>query len=129
MSTEAKDVLEQLRFELNYLEQIAQRAAAGEINAFEPFRKNPICPNFDDALNRHTCHECLLYDFVPESKRVEEIPCLHIVVTPEGESIQQLIDAGDQERLIGSTCAWLRETITHLERAQHAAPRAGANSL
>jgi len=119
MSTDTRDVLDQLRFELNYLEQIALRVAAGEISAFEPFRANPICPNFDDALKRHSCHECLLYDFVPESKRFEEIPCLHIVVTPEGESIQQLIEAGDQNRLITRTCAWLRETILQLEHPQN----------
>jgi hypothetical protein len=120
MPTETKDVVEQLRFELNYLEQMALRVAAGEISAFEPFRKNPICPNFDDELNRHTCHECLLYDFVPESKQVEEVPCLHIAVTPEGESIQQLIDAGDQQRLIEATCDWLKKTIVQLESARKA---------
>ncbi|HUO60375.1 MAG TPA: hypothetical protein VMU24_06875 [Candidatus Acidoferrales bacterium] len=118
MSSDIRDVLEQLRFELNYLEQISDRVASGEMQIFSPFRDNNICPNFNDPLKRHTCHECLLYDFVPEEKRIEDNPCQHIVVTPEGESIKQLLEAGDQKRLVDSMCGWLRETISKLECAQ-----------
>jgi len=128
MSTDTRDVLGQLRFELIYLEQIADRVAAGELKIVSPFRDNTICPNFSDPLKRYSCHECLLYDFVPEEKRVEDVPCHHIVVTPQGESIKQLLEAGDQKRLIESMCAWLRETIAQLECAQNSSTQRRAES-
>jgi hypothetical protein len=123
MSTDSRDSLEQLRFELNYLEQIRDQVSAEEHRILMPFRDNSICPNFGDPLRPHACHECLLYDFVPEAKRIEDIPCHHIVVTPEGECIKQLLEAGDQNRLIDSMCEWLRQTIAELECAQINGPR------
>ena len=67
MSEDKRDVLEVLRYELNFLEQ------GGYGNWYSTpwgpasiFQDSLTCPNHGDPTRSHACHECLLYDFVPE---------------------------------------------------------------
>ena len=72
MSEDKRDVLEVLRYELNFIEQ------GGYGNWYSTpwgpasiFQDSLTCPNHGDPTRPHACHECLLYDFVPEQYRTE----------------------------------------------------------
>ena len=75
MSEDKRDVLEVLRYELNFLEQ------GGYGNWYSTpwgpasiFQDSLTCPNHGDPTRPHACHECLLWDFVPEEYRTEDVP-------------------------------------------------------
>jgi hypothetical protein len=85
MSEDKRDVLEVLRYELNFLEQ------GGYGNWYSTpwgpasiFQDSLTCPNHGDPTRPHACHECLLYDFVPEKYRTEDVPCHHIPLNRQG---------------------------------------------
>jgi len=74
MSDDKRDVLEVLRYELNFLEQ------GGYGNSYSTpwgpasiFQDSLTCPNHGDPTRPHACHECLLYDFVPEQYRTDDV--------------------------------------------------------
>ena len=88
MSNDKRDVLEVLRYELNFIEQ------GGYGNWYSTpwgpasiFQDSLTCPNHGDPTRPHACHECLLYDFVPEEFRTEDVPCHHIPLNKQGETV------------------------------------------
>ena len=88
MSEDKRDVLEVLRYELNFLEQ------GGYGNWYSTpwgpasiFQDSLTCPNHGDPTRPHACHECLLYDFVPEEYRTEDVPCHHIPLNRQGVTV------------------------------------------
>jgi len=115
MSQDTREVLQILRYELNYLEQGGfdrDRALLGEES---PFRGTFACINFGDPLQRHACQECLLHEFVPEDKKNEEFPCHHIRLSASGETIAELIEKNDPQRMVIALEHWLRSNIARLE--------------
>jgi len=85
MSQDLREVLQLLRYELNYLEQGGyerDRALGTE----SPFLGTFACINFGDPLRSHACRECPLHQFVPEDKQTEEFPCHYIRLTASGET-------------------------------------------
>ena len=88
MSEDKRDVLEVLRYELNFLEQ------GGYGNWYSTpwgpasvFQDSLTCPNHGDPTRPHACHECLLYDFVPEEYRTDDVPCHHIPLNRHGITV------------------------------------------
>jgi hypothetical protein len=115
MSGDPRDVLEVLRFELNFLEQGGFAKSAEEGRARSPFQDTLSCLNFGDPLRPHACHECVLYKFVPGSARTEDIPCHFIPLDPAGHTINDFLDSGDMADLERTLKTWLRRTIATLE--------------
>src|ERR1700758_303118 len=61
MSDEKRDVLEVLKFELDFLEQGGYgRSVRTPWKATATFQDSPTCLNFNDAERPHPCSECLL---------------------------------------------------------------------
>ena len=125
MSEDKRDVLEVLRYELNFIEQ------GGYGNWYSTpwgpasiFQDSLTCPNHGDPTRPHACHECLLYDFVPEQFRTEDVPCHHIPLTPEGETIQYLVRCETQDVMEEKVKAGLVRLIKRIEAAR-ALGRAG----
>lgn len=114
MSGDKRDVLQVLRYELNFLEQGGYDRLA-DVPEASPFLNSRTCLNFEKALRTHACQECLLYDFVPAANRLEDIPCHYIQLTEEGDTISKLLQEGDHARLRSELCDWLRNTIRQLE--------------
>jgi hypothetical protein len=50
-------------------------------------RTHLSCPNHGDPTRPHACHECLLYDFVPEEYRTDDVPCHHIPLNRHGITV------------------------------------------
>ncbi len=115
MSEDKRDVLDVLRYELNFVEQ------GGYGNWYSTpwgpasiFQDSQSCLNHGDPTRSHACHECLLYDFVPEQFRTEDVPCHHIPLTGKGVTIAT-----------PQTEEELRENPEALAEADHRAHRSG----
>lgn len=113
MSEDMRDVLEVLRCELNFLEQggygnwYSLPSASVSI-----FQDSPACPNYGNPLRPHACHTCLLYDFVPEEYRAEEVPCHHIPLDQHG---QMVATSNQTEDLLEIVQHWLKRIIARIE--------------
>jgi len=121
MSDDKRDVLEVLRYELNFLEQ------GGYGNWYSTpwgpasvFQDSLTCPNHGDPTRPHACHECLLYDFVPEEYRTDDVPCHHIPLNRNGVTIATANQT--EEELRENVKHWLKRTIARIEadRAKNA---------
>jgi hypothetical protein len=123
MPKDDRDLLEVLKFELEFLEQGGYGRLPRE--AWRPrfiFEDSPTCMNFN-SKDREPCEECLLMQFVPQEARTEQTPCVHIPLSPAGETIASLYRTGTQQELEEALGDWLRSTIRRIEveRAKKAA--------
>lgn len=116
--TDTHEVLQLLRFELNYLEQGGFERDKALLGTDSPFLGTFACINYGDPLRRHACRECGLMQFVPSDKRNEEFPCHLIPLNASGETIDSLIQKKDQRRMVTTLSHWLRSTIARLEAMQ-----------
>jgi len=88
MSEDKRDVLEVLRYELNFLEQGGY--GNWDSTPWGPasiFQDSLTCPNHGDPTRPHACRECVLYDFVSEEYQTEDVPCHHIPLNKQGDTI------------------------------------------
>ena len=122
MAQDDRDVLEVLRFELNFLEQGGYgRSVRTPWKATSVFQDSLSCLNFNLPERPHPCDECLLMRFVPEKARGEEVPCHHIPMNPQGETLDSLDRGSNQQELEEATIAWLKRAIARLEQERAAA--------
>jgi hypothetical protein len=116
MHKDERDLLDVLKFELNFL----QKGGYGRFvkTPWRPqfiFEDSPTCMNYDSKENKASCSDCVLIQLVPPEGWSEPIPCRHIPFNAEGETLHSLYGHGDQyetEEVVGK---WLRETIAKLE--------------
>jgi hypothetical protein len=116
MPKDDRDVLEALRFELEFLEKGGYGRSPR--TPWKPqfiFEDSPTCMNYDSKDNPAPCSECLLMAFVPNEKRQEKIPCRHIRLNEAGETIESFYRTGTQPELEEAYGKWLRKTIQQLE--------------
>lgn len=115
MIADQRDILAVLKSELTFLEQggYARQGAA----SWRPliFEDSPTCPNYNDHSRPHACAECALVQLVPESQRSQAVPCRHIRITDDGETIEDFYQWGTQQELEWALMKWLRAKITELE--------------
>lgn len=120
MSNDKRDVLEVLRFELNFLEQGGYgRSVRTPWKPTSIFQDSLSCINFNDPERPRACSECLLNDFVPRACQDESVPCHHIPLTPNGETIDALERTGNQAEMEEALRNWLRATIQRIEQQRH----------
>ena len=110
---EKRELLTKLKFELAFIEDGGYgRSVRTPHKATSPFQDSLTCLNFGDPLRTHPCGECVLMQYVPESRRGEDVPCHHIPLDQEGRTIVTL-DASEGEEVLK---LWLRAEISRLER-------------
>ncbi len=115
MPQDLRDVLQILRYELNYLEQGGFTGTGHCMGRNLRSWEHYACINYGDPLRSHACRECILHQFVPEDKQTEEFPCHYIPLNASGETIAELIEKNDPHRLVIALEHWLRTTIARLE--------------
>ncbi len=115
MQDDRGDVLEILRYELNFLEQGGYGRVERKGRMASPFKDTMICLNYGEPLRPHACHECFLYNFVPEDARTEDVPCHHIPLDPSGHRAVDFLREGDKAGLERALKIWLRRTIEEME--------------
>ena len=129
MSDDKRDILEVLRFELNFLEQGGYgRSVRTPWKPTSIFQDSLSCINFNASGEPHPCNECLLNDFVPTDAQSEEVPCHHIPLNAEGETVYTMERQRVQIEMEEAVKGWLRQTIQRIEqeRAGKAHARAAA---
>jgi len=121
MSTDKRDILEVLKFELNFLEQGGYgRYVRTPWKPTSIFQDSPACINFNDPGQPHPCSECLLTDFVPEGAEQEKVPCHHIPLNVNGETVHTMERQRTQAEMEDALRNWLRATISRIERERAA---------
>jgi hypothetical protein len=93
MSDDKRDILETLKFELAFLEQGGHgRSVRTPKTPTRSFQDSLTCLNFSDPTVPYPCYECFLTDFVPENAQSEGVPCHHIPLNPDWETVDMLRD-------------------------------------
>ena len=117
MSDDKRDILEVLKFELDFLEQGGYgRYVRTPWKPTSIFQDSLSCINFNNPEQPHPCNECMLTDFVPGEAQTEKIPCHHIPLNPHGETVHSMERQHSQVELEGAVRDWLRATIARIER-------------
>ena len=125
MSEDKRDILEVLKFELQFLEQGGYgRSVRTPWKPTSTFQDSLSCLNFNDPERPHPCSECLLTDMVPDPLRTEAVPCHHIALNPQGETVHTMERQGNQLEMEETLKGWLRNEIQRIEseRAAKTAP-------
>jgi len=116
MSKDERDLMDVLKFELKYLERGGYGSSPREAwRQHLVFEDSPSCMNYDAKANPEPCGECILMQLVPPEQRGERIPCRHIPLTKEGETLEQLYKTGTQLEIEDAMRQWLRVTIQQVE--------------
>jgi CO dehydrogenase/acetyl-CoA synthase gamma subunit (corrinoid Fe-S protein) len=124
MSDDKRDILDVLKFELNFLEQGGYgRSVRTPWKPTSIFQDSLSCINFNEPDRPHPCNECLLTDFVPSDLKSEDVPCHHIALNSDGETVNTLERQGTQIEMEEAVKQWLRATIERLEAEQNPAAK------
>jgi hypothetical protein len=122
MGKDERDLLEVLKAELDFLEKGGYRPSPREPRKFNfIFEDSPTCMNYDSKDNPDPCNECVLMPLVPPEARTQTVPCRHIPLNAEGETLESLYRYADQRDLEDVYGKWLRGAIAALEEQRRAA--------
>jgi hypothetical protein len=116
MQKDERDILDVLKFELDFLEKGGYRRSSRE--PWRPqsiFEDSPTCMNYGSKGRPEPCGECVLMHLVPAEFREAEIPCRHIPFNADGETLDSLYRYADQHEIEEVPGNWLRATIFRLE--------------
>src|ERR1700688_1883315 len=97
MSTDKRDLLGVLKFEAEFLEKGGYGSSPRQ-----PWRSphiledSPACMNYDAAGDPRPCSECVLTQLVPLEARGKRIPCTHVPLNSQGETLSSLYRYADQ---------------------------------
>lgn len=121
MPTDDRNLLSVLKLELEFLEQGGYGRLPREAwRARFVFEDSPTCMNFN-STHREPCSACLLTQLVPEDAKNEQKPCIHIPLSPSGETLDSLYRTGTQPEIEEALGVWLRATIGQLEARERVA--------
>jgi hypothetical protein len=122
MPKDDRNTLEVLKAELNFVEKGGYgRSPREPWRATLAFEDSPTCMNYDTKEHPTPCAECLLMEFVPADKAGEKVPCRHIPLTEEGDSLLQLYSGGTEQQIEEALAKWLKKAIAKLENEQDTA--------
>ena len=116
MPDDLRDIVEQLKLEQSILRDGGYGSSVRTpTKAEQLFRDSVTCLNIGQSVRRHPCSDCLLWEFVPNERLEEDIPCHHIPLTEGRETIASLEDQGARDAAEQALRAWLDRTILQLE--------------
>lgn len=119
MTQDSKSILELLKAELNFIEKGGYgRSVRTPQVPTSIFVDSPSCLNYADANRPHPCSECKWIEFVPLEERAQSIPCHHIRLNGEGETIETFEAQGNQQQMEDALRNWLRSKIKAIEEEQ-----------
>ena len=116
MSNDTRDRLEILKAELDFIEKGGYgRSVRTPWKPTSIFQGSLSCLNYGYPYRAHPCSACLLDDFVPEGQHAAPVPCHHIPLDAEGDTVEGLEQNDNQQLLEDKVKAWLRARIKELE--------------
>lgn len=123
MQKDERDLLDVLKFELNFLEKGGYSRSSRE--PWRPvfiFEDSPTCMNYDCKDDPAPCNDCVLMQLVPPELRAGKTPCRQIQLNASGETLDSLYRYGDDHEIEETLKNWLRTSIAQLE-VQRDAPQ------
>ena len=122
MSHNNRDILEILRFELQFLEEGGYACSShAPWRAPYIFEDSPSCLNFKQSDRPHPCNECLLTQLVPPELREHDLPCRFIPLNDKGQTIDSLYRTGTHEEMVEALRDWLQREIRRIEEKKKSA--------
>ena len=116
MQKDEGDLLEVLKFELEFLEKGGYgRSPRTPWRPTRIFQDSPTCLNFALPEKAHPCNECALMALVPDVARGDAAPCEHIPLNEAAETVESLSRYGSQQEMEEALGTWLRRTIQSIE--------------
>jgi len=116
MTTDERDILDVLKSELDFIESGGYgRSVREPWHSKSTFQESLSCINYGYPYRAHPCNECHLLDFVAPDHRTDEIPCHHIPLNTDGETIEYLELRDNQAKLEREVTTWLRDRIKQIE--------------
>jgi hypothetical protein len=116
MAPNIQEIIDQLKIQRDILKDGGYgRSVSTPWKEERLFRDSITCLNVTEQVKKHPCNECLLWQWVPEEHRDEDIPCHFIPLDKQGRSIAELEDAGKHEDAEQALLVWLDSTIQQLE--------------
>ena len=124
MQKDERDLLEVLKFELEFLEDGGYgHSPKTPWRPLYIFEDSPTCLNYDARDDRTPCSDCVLMHLVPIEMRSATIPCRHIPLNESGETLDSLYRYSPQTEIEDTVGQWLRSTIRFLEDQRETAAR------
>jgi hypothetical protein len=121
---EKREILEKLRAELGALEYgRTRRSVHMPWEEISFFQDSVTCLNHGQEGRPEPCSKCMLMAFVPESSRDETIPCHHIPLDAQGNTIENLDRGYNRNSVEEAVISWLRDKIAQLEKEATAVGR------
>jgi hypothetical protein len=116
MAPNLKEIIDQLKLQRDIVKDGGYgRSVRTPWKEERIFRDSITCLNVTEQVKKHPCNECLLWEWVPEDHKDEDIPCQFIPLNEQGHSIAELEEAGKREEAEQALLAWLDSTIQELE--------------
>jgi hypothetical protein len=116
MPRDDRDLLEVLKFELEFLEHGGYgRSVRTPWKPTSIFQDSVTCLNFNDPARPHPCNDCMLFDFVPEQHRNEKVPCHFIPLDETGNTVSAFDPGYNQPQMEEAVKEWLRRAIQRIE--------------
>jgi hypothetical protein len=129
MARDNRELLEILKNELAFIEAGGYgRSVRTPWLPTSVFQDSLSCLNFGDPKRTHPCNECILMHFVPADSQSTNVPCHHIPLSPDGETVDGLERWGTQDELEDTVKNWLRTTIKRLEEERASVTPAQPNA-
>lgn len=116
MQKDERDLLEVLKFELNFLGKGGYGRSTRE--PWRPvfiFEDSPTCMNYDCKSDPAPCSDCVLMQLVPPELRSGKKPCGQIPLNTAGETLDSLYRYGDEHDIEETLRNWRMTTIGRLE--------------
>jgi hypothetical protein len=130
MRRDERDLLEVLKFELEFLQQGGYgRSPRTPWKPQYLFEDSLTCMNHDSKESPGPCSDCVLMYLVPRERHAEKVPCRHIPFNGSGETLDSLYRDSNQQQIEETVEDWLRTTIQRLEEERTAARRCGCDPL
>src|SRR4051812_45179223 len=116
MTMDERDILELLKDELDFVEKGGYgRSVRTPWQSKSTFQDSMSCINYRDPHRTHPCNECHLLDFVSPEDRTQNVPCHHIPLNADGDTIQDLEQQDNQAKLEQEVSGWPRARIKEIE--------------
>jgi hypothetical protein len=116
VADDLQDMIDQLKLERSILRDGGYgRSVHTPAKAEQLFRDSVTCMNVGQTVRRHPCSDCLLWEFVPREHLEEDIPCHHIPLNADHQTIAVLEEKGDRGTAEKALLEWLDRTILQLE--------------
>ena len=116
MDKDERDLLDVLNFELEFLEKGGYGRSPRQPWRFQHiFEDSPACMNYDSKDNPGPCSDCVLMQLVPREFRGTRIPCRHIPLNADSETLDSLYRYADEREIEETFGKWLRTTVAKIE--------------